>query len=47
MNIFAAVKAGLSHRLPGFSTAVRPPLEDATPEQAQKLGEILKQLKLV
>ena len=41
INIFAAVKVAVSHHLSGFSTAVRPPLREATSEEIKKLLDVL------
>ena len=40
VNMFAAVKAGLSQLIPGFPISMRPPLEDATKEQVEALSKV-------
>ena len=42
VNMFAAVKAGLSQLIPGFPITVRPPLEEATKQQVEELSKVLQ-----
>ena len=43
INPFAAVKAGLSHLIPGFPIEVRPPLKSVSEEELSYLGSLLKE----